>query len=310
MDLQSKQMPLTQFYDELKSKVYSNNPSSDNLIDVGNDSTPIESPGSIRWRAKANQACRELKDNCCKHIVLDIYCKILPFDNDYVQGNMGQMKSDIDNMLSDKKLSGTEYLKSCQESTNAPLLDFINRSIEQIGRSFLEASEEKLKDAKEKDIKIPDPDTPSVDDEEVSNQLVDIKQDPEYENFIDKLKKKTIDKIVSDVSKIITTKKEENNMSFDPKPIADEKLETESAVSIGLDYIQKRLLKENANITNPTLEDEMMGLCIREATLNQMDTVFNLPNSNLRNFSTKIRLNKGVLINESAIQYFIENANN
>ena len=67
-----------------------------------------------------------------------------------------------------------------------------------------------------------------------------MKNDTEYETFIDKLKEKTINKIVTDVSKIITNKKEEKDMVFDPKPEAV----SESYMSVSMDYIQNKLMKE------------------------------------------------------------------
>ena len=66
----------------------------------------------------------------------------------------------------------------------------------------MEEQEEILKDAQEKDINVPDPKEPTTDDEDIENSLVDIKQDTEYEDFVDQLKKKTVDKIVNDISKI------------------------------------------------------------------------------------------------------------
>ena len=94
-------------------------------------------------------------------------------------------------------------------------------------------------------------------------------------------------------------------MTFDPKE--GEGAVTESTVSVAMDYINQKLWKENVELT-PSAQEEMIGLAIRESTLNQIDLVFNQPFSELKQFSSKIRYGKGVLINESAVTYFKEAA--
>ena len=135
------------------------------------------------------------------------------------------------------------------------------------------------------------------------NQLIDINKDTGIDSFMEELKEKTIKKIVSDVSKVINDKKEEKEMTFDPKPDAV----TESTISVSVDYINKKLWKENVEMS-PSMLDEMFGLAIRESTLNEIDLVFNQPFSELKQFSSRIRFGKGVLINESALTYFREAA--
>lgn len=297
---------LTQFYDDLKTRLGQNDTSTTNIIRVGG--TPIggssQTPGAIAWRTKASKECDHLKDDCCKHILLDIYCKVLPLDNDYIRGHHSQMKSDVDGMLASKGTSATNYLTSCYESTKAPLLEFIIRSTNNIGRQFMEEANETLKDAQENDIVIPEPKA-DINSKEIEDQLVDVKNDAEYETFIDKLKEKTVNKIVSDVSKVINNKKEEKDMTFDPKPIADIEAENESAISIGIDYIHHKLMAENVDIT-PEIEEAVIGMAIREATLNQMDVVFRQPEGDFKKFANKIRFGKGGVINESAVTYLSE----
>ena len=99
-----------------------------------------------------------------------------------------------------------------------------------------------------------------------SHQLVDISNDNEYDYFIQTLKKKTIDKIVKDVSDIINKKKEEKNMAFD--------LKNESTVSLVLNHISTKLMKENINIDDD-LRDQILGVAIKEATFNHLG--FNSP---------------------------------
>lgn len=295
---------LTQFYDDLKSRSdQSNSTMAPGAIKVGG--SPVlgasMSPGAIAWRSKAAHECDNLKDACCKHILLDIYCKTLPLDQDYIDGHHGQMKSDIDGMLASKGTTATKYLTSCYEATKAPLLEFIIRSTNNIGRRFMEEADETLKDAQKNDIAIPEPKS-DVEAKEIEDQLVDVKEDNEYETFIDKLKEKTVNKIVNDVSKVINGKKEEKEMTFEPKTDATA---MESAVSVGIDYIHQKLMTENVELT-PELEEEVIGMAIREATLHELDVTFKQPEGDLRRFATKLRLGKCGVINESAITYFNE----
>lgn len=300
---------LTNFYDDLKSKLdqdENRSPAQTAVVRGMGRGGMAENPAAVAWRHKASNECERLKDDCAKHMILDIYCKILPLDDDYKCGHHGKMKQDIDDMLFSKGMSATQYLKSCYNETKAPLLEFVMRSVDGIGRQFMEEANEKLKDAQENDIPIPEPKADTPEDKEIADQLVDVKEDNEYESFIEKLKKKTVDKIVTDVSKIISAKKEEKDMTFDPKPIVDEQATTESVISVGLDYAHSKLMTENTAILE-SVEEDLIGMAIREATLNQIDTVFRQPDSDYRHFSTRIRMGKGYVLNESAISYLSEN---
>lgn len=294
---------LTKFYDNLKSKLEEETP-ADNTIRVGGAplNGTMEHPGVIKWRRKAANEAEKLKDTCRKHIILDIYCNILPLDQDYISGNKCQMKLDIDNMLNQRNMTPTQYLTSCFEATHAPLLEFILRSTDNIGKQFMEEANETLKDAQENDISVPEPTAP-VEEDEIEGQLVDVKNDTEYSTFIDKLKQKTIDKIVDDVSKIINNKKEEKEMTFDTTP--EDEAVAESTVGVCMDYIENKLMTENVEVDS-NIQEEIIGMAIRESTMNQIDIAFNLPNSSFRNFASRIRLGKGAVLNESAITYLTE----
>lgn len=298
-------MDLNNYYNSLKEELnrQSNNNQSE-LMRVSNGSGELNSsPESIRWRKIASNECDKLKDKCRKHIILDIYCNILPLDKEFIDGNMGLMKKDIDQMLDSKGLSATQYLTSAAKETKAPLIEYVLRMTDLIGKSFMEKSEETLKDAQKNNIDIPAPEAPDVEDEEIDSQLVDIKNDAEYKTFIEKLKEKTVNKIVADISKIINNKKEENEMQFDPKP----EVATESAFSISLDYLQKGLINENA-VVPAEMNDELIGIAIRESTMLQIDSLFKQPYSDIKDFASRIKFGKGILINESATRYFVENA--
>lgn len=302
--------PLTQFYDELKTKLNSDPSASTPTMRVsGGMMGNMQHPGAIGFKRKAMSCCNELKDRCAKHIILDIYCRVNPLDSDYVAGNMGQMSADVDSMLCARGMTPSQYLTSCSEATHAPLLEFITRSINNIGKSYLEEADKKLKDAQEQDIPVDDPETPDPEtDDEIAGQLVDVKKDSEYENFIDQLKEKTVKKIVSDVSKIIADKKEEKDMTFDPKPISQQEAQTESTVSVALNYLQGKLYKENVQVT-PEMRDNMIGMAIREATLNEINACFRQPGTDYLPFATRIRMGKGCVINESSAKIFMESVN-
>lgn len=294
---------LTDFYDKLKTDLSKDRPNVNaNLMSVGSPNGLQLSPGATAWRNQAVKERDKLKEGCCKRILLDIYCKILPLDQEYIDGNQGQMKSDIDSFLTNKNMTAAQYLTSGYEKTNAPLLEFLIRSTDMIGSQFMKEADETLKDAQKNDIKIPPPES-DINNKEIQNQLVDMDKDMEYKRFMELLKQKTINKIVADVSKVIEDKQEEKEMTFDPKPDAV----TESTVSVGIDYINQKLWKENVEMTE-SMQEEMIGLAIRESTLNQLDVVFNQPYSELKDFSSRMRFGKGVLINESAITYLKEAA--
>lgn len=299
----ANKMDLTKFYDDLKSELDNDTKPT---VAVGGPIAPLNSPvGQSEWKAHCNSEANGLIDKCRKHILLDIYCKIIPLDADFVKGNMGMMKSDIDSMLDNKGMTATQYFKSCSTNTNkAPLVEFVLWATNQIGKQFLEEAEEKLKDAKENDLDVPAPDAPDTDADNVNDQLVDITDDPEYKTFIDRLKENTERKIVEDVTKIITDKKEEKKMSFNPKPVADIEAEMESTTSQALHYLQKYLMKESVDADM----DDLMGLAIRESTMNVIDSVFNQPGSDYKSFVSRLRNHNGVVVNESAVSYLIEAA--
>lgn len=300
---------LTNFYDQLKAKL-NDSDSDQKTTDIRVGGGPIggtmEHPGALMYRRKAATEGDKLREDCRRHILLDIYCKILPLDDEYKCGHVGQMKSDIDHMLQGKNMTATQYLTSCFEATKAPLVEYILRSTDMIRDQFMEEANEKLADGIEQDISVPEPKAPDIESENIDEQIVDIKKDTEYETFIDKLKQKTVNKIVSDVSKIINDKKEEKDMTFDTTPA--EEIKKESAVGICLNYIESKLMKENVELPSD-LQDEMIGIAIRESVLNEIDHVFGISESDISRFSTRIRLGKGFICNESTITYFNEAVN-
>lgn len=299
---------LMNFYDTLKKELNNNNDRTSNVMSVGSSTIGLNHPNAIAFKRKAVDACNDLKDKCYKHVLLDIYCKVTPLDADYVANNMGMMSNQIDSSLASKGITATQYFKSAAKNTNAPLVEFVMHSIDNIGKAYMEAEDAKLKDAQENDLNVEAPESPDpMEDPDVESQLVDVEKDEEYETFIDKLKKKTINKIVSDISKIIANKKEESEMTFDTHDNKNGAME-ESVASLAMDYAEKRLYKEGVELT-PECHDEIVALAISEATLNEIDKVFQQPNSGLNNIKTAIRMGKGMVMNESAMTTFMESNN-
>lgn len=293
-------MDLKTFYNDLKSEKDRLDSGVNNVIQ-----TPLNTKlGSAEWKRKASDCAKELSNDCAKHIILDIYCRVIPFDNDFVQGNQGMMKADIDNMLASKGMSATQYLQSCANNTKAPMCEYVLKMCNLIGNQYLEKAKEKLKDANEKGLNIPNPEKPDIEtDEEVSNQLVDIKDDPSYQTVMDKLKEQTESQIIEDITKILTDKKKDKDMAFNPKGAT---ATTESTTFIAMDSIQSRFMKENVDCT--PIMDDIMGLAIRESTLNIIDECFKMPKSDIASFKSNMKYYKGSVITESAISSLIEAA--
>lgn len=274
------------------------------------NSNPLlgSAPTGDALKFQLGKKCEQLKDNCYKHILLDVYCKILPFDKEFVDGHIGQMKGDIDAMLQNKGMSPAQYMTSCYNATKASVLEFVMRSVNNIGKAYMEENQKEIEDAQKDGMDVPMPDVPEdpTTDENINDQLVDVENDIDYNQFVDTLKKKTIDKIVADVSKIISDKDEDAEMSFDPKPIGEIQEELESTTSIGMNYLQYKLIREGVDVSGMT--EELLGYAIREATINQFDMVFNQPGRSFKEFASRVRFGKGFIINESAVAAFVEAA--
>lgn len=289
---------LTNFYDDLKKQDAA--PAAA-VFHVGPGISGMNHD-ALGWKHKCMKHADALKDKCCKHILVDMYCKILPLDKEFIDGNMGLMHKDVDGMLAQKGMTPTQYFTSCYESTGAPFVKYLLDQTNLIARSYMEKEDAELKDAAENNIDLPEPPEPDTEDPEVNSQLVDMESDTEYDDFVEKLKKKTIDKIVDDVSAIIAGQKEDDSMSFDPEPVPaavpEELPATESAVITAMDYLQKKLWKESAS---PEQTETMLGMAIREATLNEFDKVFGLTGKNFNEYASRIHLGKGYVINEAAI---------
>lgn len=278
-------------------KTYDNIGGAPKQRSLFNTPMPLSSnPKLHAYRQDITADVDNFKEKCAKHILLDIYMKVLPFDDDYCKNNRGLIVNDLDKYLVSKNTSGLQYLKSSQESTKAPLLEFVVRSINNIATEYYENATDELKKNSDEGIDVPPEPIPD-DEDSIENQLVDIKKDSEYEDFIEKLKKKTINKIVTDISELLKDKKEEKDMTFNVK--------TEStAFTVAMEYITEWCMK-NKNEANSS--DDAIGLAIRESVLNDFDTIFKQRPVSLNEYATRLRFGKGIVINESSLGEVVEN---
>lgn len=286
---------LTQFYDQLKNKL--DQSTTQPAIQTFKVAAIHGPQGSDMYKRKCIDQCNSFKDACYKHLLVDVYCKILPFDKDYIDNHQGMMKCDIENMLKNKGMTATQYLTSAYESTKAPLLEFMIRSGKMLANQYFNEALETLKEAQEKDLSIPAPEA-DTSDANVRSQLVDVQNDQEYSSFVDALKEKTKDQIVDGIAKVIIEKDNKDELSFKPK--TQNTTTTESTVAVAMDYIQKKFLNESEDIDSE-MKETMLGMAIREATLNQFDLVFNRPEGQFKEYVNAIQYGKGVIINEAAI---------
>ena len=262
---------------------------------------PIAAPTDHMFHHNLIKKRDGLQNDCCKHIILDLYCKTLPLDGDWICKNMGTMNQDVDSMLSKRNMNAVQYMTACKEATKAPLLEFVLRSTELIGSSYMEEATDEAKKEKSITGKNPNPKDVSINDQQVKDMIVDIKQDPEFKSFMDKLKKKTVDKIVDNVSKFIIDKNEDKNMRFDPKSAAT----TESAFNTAMNYFQTRLIREGVEITDTEDMETMIGMCIREATMYEINRVFNQVPLDFRRYVESIDMGSGIIVNTNSVNEFI-----
>ena len=298
MDYSTNTTDLGTMYDNLKNGL--NNTTKPLTIPVCSDI------GADAWKAKALKCRDELVDNCRKRIIVDLYCHILPLDKEFIDNNKGLLANDVSNLLASKGMNATQYIQSSSDNTKSPMLEYIKYMTKLIGDEYMKEADEKLKDAKDKKIDIPEPEVPDVEtNPEINDNIVDIEEYRDYDNFMDILKDKAKKQIVNDITKEIEDRQQSDEMKFDPKPVAEIEEQTESVTSIALHYINKQFMKENVEITE-SIQDEMIGLAIRESVINMMDKTLKMENSAFNECVTRIRSGKGIVVNDNSSSYLIE----
>lgn len=278
----------------------------------------LSNPKQLAVRNLLVKESENLRENCSKRILLDIYMKVLPFDDGYAAGNRGTCQSDVDAYLANKKMTGVQYFQSAYERTKAPLLEYVIRSIDDLCKAYVEEGQEKAKEAEEAGIDPPEP--AEMEEEEVDSQLVDVEKDDEYEDFIEELKKKTVNKIVDDISALIQGNQEEKDMTFDPQSASPEFGESgnilrrrkrlqeykreNTPIAIPMDYMSKKALTENTELGLE--DDQFFGMAIKEFTFHVLDNVFEMDGKKPEHFANKIRLGNGVIVHQESVQVLLE----
>lgn len=287
------------------------------------------------WRQKINHHCDKLKNRCCKHFILDIYCRTVPLDHDYVCKNKRMLSDDIDIFLDKKKMSPLEYLTAAKDETKAPLLQHLLDESDMLTHDYYEKAYKEMTENEKRGIKVK-VNEPTVEDQaELDRSLVDTTEDSEYKQFVQTLKEKTRDKIIKDVTNLIEAKDADKDLEFKPgegdKPNKkmqneleqkakakaraefrpeeekDEKVKEESVLLQCMDFGSKKFLKEEIEMT-PELNEQMIGLAIRESTLCNIDKVFKMRNhaEELQKLSTNLFLDKGFVFNKENLNKLIK----
>ena len=315
---------LTQFYNDVKK-----NPET-----AGTMSTPFTpanpTPARERYMSAIHHFADGLKNDCAKHIILHVYCHMNPLDKDYIDANKPKMAGDVDNMLASKGMTSTAYLTSCGEKTKAPVLEFVNRSLDFIAQDYIERMVAQFNEADELGIQLPPPtEAPSTDDPAVKSQLGEITSDDQFDSALDKIRAQTRSQIVDNISKLIIDKKNEKEMTFSPeedntdaKAAAREALDkqssqqaqqqpqqqqaqqapqSESAMQVCMNFIAQHQIMENVH-PDKKMQDYLMGMAIRECTLYEMDKVFaQVDRFNEAPFIEAVEKGNGVVVNEVSI---------
>lgn len=254
-------------------------------------------PKMHAFRSQLSKEGERMREECCKRILLDIYMRTLPLDEDYVRGNMGMFRDDIDRMLTSRGMTALQYFQSAYNETKAPLLEYVLRSVDAVVGEFREDAEIGRVEADKRNMNLP---VPTVAEEDIERAVADITSDAEYENFIEVLKKKTIDRIVDDVSRII---ERDPITPAKPTPIAPRanlSVESASPFEVAMNHAVKLMTKINPDKTGA--DDPVLATAMRESCMYTIGMVMGLEDGNMKQFESKLSLNKGVLITESGIR--------
>mgnify|MGYP007024724519 CR=1 FL=1 len=237
---------LVDFYNDLKSQ-----------MDPKSQDTEIQNRSKEVWRNNMVTKRDNLVEDCAKRIIIDIYHHTLPLDDQYKDCNQQMVSDDVGSMLDKKNMTPMQYFKSAYEKTHAPLLEFVIRSINEIGRQYQEDATEDMKDKEEKGLPLVAVDP---NEDKVDSQLLEIKGDSEYEAFMDALKQKTINKIVSDVSSLIDDKKETGDMEFNSDDSSnDNEPALESVVVNAVNYLARQKLIMEAAVEKNNFNGENLA---------------------------------------------------
>jgi len=286
---------LTNFYQSLKTNI--NSPDGDNIPPSGTIPSDQATPRSIAAQGD------KLADDGARHVLVQTYGNMLPHDKSWVQGNQGVVQSDVDKFLLSKQQSPMQYLRSCKEATKAPFLDLLINYCEALSREYVDNANQIVREAYEAGIVIPIPEA-NFNDEAPTAQTVDLGKDMEYTEFLDRMRSQTKAQIIEDVTGVINSEKKSDDLRFNPQP------KTETGIPEILESVHYKIAKNNINIEEASnydsINENIMGLAIREATLNILDATFLQEQTGVKDLINRIAYNKGVIVNESTVLSLFE----
>ena len=243
-------------------------------------------PGMRREIDKMGDQHRE---HVCKRILLDIYCRIIPLDKSYIDGHRGELQGDIQKFLDKKGTTALQYIVDSRNKTSAPLMDYLTTAANNSKQEFVQTTTEEMNRDLKETGKLPTLRAVGP-DFSIENELEDIKDDPEYQAFVSKLKEKTSETVVKDVTNVLEKEAQGKDLKFNPTT-------EDSIIEQSMRFMNVKLIQENVDV-NKEIEEKMIGYAIRESTLNTIDKVFNHPPRS----KGSISLNHGYIVNTDTLK--------
>lgn len=288
---------LTTYYNKIKGE-----DPSDGAGSTGQSKTAYRD--RINYDIQVEDNVNKLKDNCCHQIILNLYMKANPMDDDYKHHHYHQMSKDVDSMMSSHNMSPTQYLTAAAEKTKSPVLEYFVRGINKICDMYKEDAFVKYNDALNNDIKMTTPPAPDLSDGNINKHLIDLEDDLQAQDVLTAIEDQTKSQIVNNISNLLINKKQEDDMEFDPEPNDSLGMDVEeSAISVGMDFINRyMMMNESAVTVDNDMYEEFLGLCIRESTLNEIDKCLEMAsNYSITDYKYTIRSGNGTIVNEMSI---------
>ena len=210
-----------------------------------------------RWREKLNKHCDDYKDKFCRHILVDLYCKIIPLDHDYVCKHQHRMASDIDDFLANKKMTSYQYLTAAKENTKAPLIDFILREADRAAKQYYEACCKEMNENCKKGIKL-DPKKAKDDKKSLQEATERIRKDSEVQLSVDRLAEKTKKAVKDGVEGAIVDNKDQYNKENDKQNKNDKnKSLINTSLKDQIGQTENQVKKESEEFTIDQLNEQI-----------------------------------------------------
>lgn len=302
---------LTTYYNQLKGNNVDTTVDTDTKVDLSKAPISFKRPTPterLNYNMQVNKNVDKLKDDCCQHIILNIYLQTNPMDNSYKHRCYHKMNHDIDSMLASRGMGPAQYLTAAAEKTKSPVLEYFVRGVNKICDMYREDAFAQYNDAIDKEIKLTTPPAPDLSDGNINKHLVDLEGDPQAQEVLAAIENQTKSQIVNNISNLLINKKQEDDMEFDPEPNDSIDVE-ESTISIGMDYVNHYMMINESNVEiDDDLYEEFLGLCIRESVLDEMNKCLGMTSpNNKKDFRSTITFGNGIIVNEVSIDELVNN---